>query len=529
MKIIELLTQNQKKDIDDLIKKYNKNNEFEISLFSNKETSSHLLTLEKFNKLNSILSIITKKNKKEHESIKTTELDIILSVKDDIINTTKITNYRITISESEKINEYMSMLHMRKNHLVFSVLVNFILDKELSNKDKKFIKIIKKTKYFQSYITVEDLYMRIKLDDEDILDDKEIKKLVNINKNFSIDNYNISFRYKERNSYFIEKGKNVFRLDLTRVKNSSAINKIEDSPFNYEIEIECEIKEKKTVLNEALDISEFIIKSIQESNFIVTKSTSELVLKNYRDLLSINSSKTNLYGRQPVSLEIQNLVNNLPNRYTVSDKADGSRYFMLIIQNRCYLISSNLIVKDTGIEVDKKLNNSLIDGEFIFVQKYNKYLYMAFDCLYYCNENIREESLFIKRLDYLDKLLNEINKLNYKHKSVVDSKLNLTDIESVIKFHEKEILNFYDDIDKELNKNKFIIFRRKYFIDVLGIQDNEIFKYTSFIWNIFTKNKNLKCPYSLDGLIYHPLDQKYIIESEKSKYSEYKCVIKSNF
>ena len=322
MKIIELLTQNQKKDIDDLIKKYNKNNEFEISLFSNKETSSHLLTLEKFNKLNSILSIITKKNKKEHESIKTTELDIILSVKDDIINTTKITNYRITISESEKINEYMSMLHMRKNHLVFSVLVNFILDKELSNKDKKFIKIIKKTKYFQSYITVEDLYMRIKLDDEDILDDKEIKKLVNINKNFSIDNYNISFRYKERNSYFIEKGKNVFRLDLTRVKNSSAINKIEDSTFNYEIEIECEIKEKKTVLNEALDIIEFIIKSIQESNFIVTKSTSELVLKNYRDLLSINSSKTNLYSRQPVSLEIQNLVNNLPNRYTVSDKAD---------------------------------------------------------------------------------------------------------------------------------------------------------------------------------------------------------------
>ena len=70
MKIIELLTQNQKKDIDDLIKKYNKNNEFEISLFSNKETSSHLLTLEKFNKLNSILSIITKKIKNNMKVLK---------------------------------------------------------------------------------------------------------------------------------------------------------------------------------------------------------------------------------------------------------------------------------------------------------------------------------------------------------------------------------------------------------------------------------------------------------------------------
>ena len=97
MKIIDLLTENQKKNIEKLISNYNKNNEFEISLFSNKETSSHLLTLEKFNKLNSILSVISNKNK-EYKTEKIYQLDIILAVKDDIIETKKLTNYRISIN-----------------------------------------------------------------------------------------------------------------------------------------------------------------------------------------------------------------------------------------------------------------------------------------------------------------------------------------------------------------------------------------------------------------------------------------------
>jgi SAM-dependent methyltransferase len=42
------------------------------------------------------------------------------------------------------------------------------------------------------------------------------------------------------------------------------------------------------------------------------------------------------------------------------------------------------------------------------------------------------------------------------------------------------------------------------------------------LWNNFTVNTKLKCPYHLDGLIYQPLDQKYIVEVEKSKYSDYK-------
>ena len=114
MKIIELLTVNQTDSINKLVKSYGINNEFEVSIFSNKETSSHLLTLERFNDLNSVLSKITTKNETKYQMEKTQLLDIIMSVKDSNMDTKKIVNYRASIDGLESINKYMGMLHGRK-------------------------------------------------------------------------------------------------------------------------------------------------------------------------------------------------------------------------------------------------------------------------------------------------------------------------------------------------------------------------------------------------------------------------------
>ena len=98
MKIIDLLTTNQSNNISKLVKSYGTNNEFEVSIFSNKETSSHLLTLEKFNDLNSVLAKITSKNKSEYQTEKTQVLDVIMSIKDSNVETKKIINYRASIN-----------------------------------------------------------------------------------------------------------------------------------------------------------------------------------------------------------------------------------------------------------------------------------------------------------------------------------------------------------------------------------------------------------------------------------------------
>ena len=75
MKIIDLLTNDEMNKLNNLIDTYKKGNELEISFFSN----SDLLTLEKFNQLNSILSIITEKEKYKKEVEHS--LDIMLNIK----------------------------------------------------------------------------------------------------------------------------------------------------------------------------------------------------------------------------------------------------------------------------------------------------------------------------------------------------------------------------------------------------------------------------------------------------------------
>lgn len=523
MKIIDLLSKQQESNINELIHSYGKNSEFEVSVFSSKETSNDLLTLEKFNNLNSILTMVTQKNEAKYTKMEMTLLDVIMSVGDRLNPDLTLINYRITIDDLEKINEYMGMLHARKNHLVFGVLAGFIIDKSIDPKDKKFISIIKKTKNISKYILLEDIYSKCKLDKEESVSEDEIKKLLKISKNFDQNHYDILYRFKERSSYFIIKGDNIFRIDLTKVRTSNSINKIDSSYFHYEIEVECEIKDKSKFMPQLFDIIEFIIKCVQGSNYIITKSMSKTILDEYFDILSTNVNRTNLYARQPISLEVQHVVDYLPNRYAVSDKADGDRYFLIVYNARCYLISVNLIVKDTGINVDPKYNKSILDGEYIFLSKYNRYIYMGFDCLTLGDKNIREESKFNTRLIYLDELINQINKVKYQHKSIEKEGIDFNDLNKVIKYHINNLTEFYNDIDKELqSKSKEILFRRKYFVEAHGVQDNEIFKYTNMLWTNYTTNNSIKCPYLLDGLIYQPLDQKYIIDVEKSKYSEYK-------
>jgi hypothetical protein len=522
MKIIDLLTPNELSNINKLIKSYGKNSEFESSLFSNKDLSSHLLTLDKFNDLNSILTKITEKNEEKYKTEKSQVLDVIMSIKDSNIDTKKITNYRISIESLELINKYMSMLHGRKNHLVIGVLASFYYEKNNKEENNK-ITIIKKTKNVSEYVTLPEIYMRIKLDTEENITEEENKKLIKLQKYWKPETYSIGYRFKERTSFYIIKDKNIFRIDLTTVKSSNVINLIESSSPNYEIEIECEINDKSKFIEQLFGISEFIIKSIQCSNHIVTKSLSNSVLNKYRELLLVDKLKTNLYARQPISLEIQHLVDNLPNKYSVTDKADGDRSYLIIYDGRCFLISTNLIVKDIGLEVDKQLSNTIIDGEFIFLPKYNRYLFMAFDCIFKGDINVKDEIKFSKRLEYLDQIIYQINKCKYQHKSIYDSKLDLNNMDKILDFHKTNLLEFYNDINNELvTKSHTVLVRRKYFMESIGIKDNEIFKYTWLIWNMITSDPNLKYPYLHDGLIYHPNEQKYIIEADKSKYSEYK-------
>ena len=110
--------------IKKFIDKYDKNkNELELSLFQ----KTDLLTLERFNNLNSVLNIITSKNNK-YKFSNSTQLDIILSCK---TKENVLENYRITIDNIDTINDYIKMFSKKRNELIFSTLLKLAISKKI--------------------------------------------------------------------------------------------------------------------------------------------------------------------------------------------------------------------------------------------------------------------------------------------------------------------------------------------------------------------------------------------------------------
>ncbi|GAG03780.1 unnamed protein product, partial [marine sediment metagenome] len=188
-------------------------------------------------------------------------------------------------------------------------------------------------------------------------------------------------------------------------------------------------------------------------------------------------------------------------------------------------ITDNLHIRNTGLILsNNKFNDTILDGELIFLADKNRYIFMAFDCLYSQGKDIRDNSKFMERLAVADNVINKCfvlkgHKGGYKFKEY-SGEFNAS---KIVDFHRKEIDNYMSSLNHDINIEKgYPLIRRKYFIDVVGGQDNEIFKYSKLMWDKYVFDKTTNCPYILDGLIYHPLEQQYITSVKDSKFIEYK-------
>jgi SAM-dependent methyltransferase len=425
--------------------------------------------------------------------------------------------YRITLY-SDDIDKYMRNLSTAPNHMAFKRLL------QESQKDKN-ISVIKKSKNTDSTIDVDDLNLRIRLSDELNLTQEEFTMLSKMN-NKAIDN--INFRFKTRTSLFLVLNESDYvKTDLTITKTENIYNKLNNSIKNYELEIES----KSGNANEKLlDImyteADKLLKVIQQSNFIITNSVSQKVIENYKNLLSVPKANDRLlYGRQPVSLEIQ-YVESLANKYAVTDKADGERHFLIITDNHVYLINKNLGVRDTGIVLkgeQQKFNNSVLDGELIFLK--GRHAFLVFDCLFEAGIDVRKEIKLENRLRSADRIIKSCfifgsQRGNDYVPLPKDKQFNL---QSNLKFHRSEIKRMFDDLNHDIEIEKqFVLVRRKYFIHSLGALSWEIYSYASLIWNAYTESKDINCPYTLDGLIFQPNDQSYVTNKKDSQFEDFK-------
>ena len=499
--------------IGELFNKTKKSNEFEIDLNMNKTD----ITYERYVE---IMRYLTHSHAtKKMDIMRSTSLDINYSEMTDDARD----NYRITILGKELINKYVGMLQNRRNHVVFNVMTNIIKDQ----KHVDMISIYRKTKQKDSSLDIPELNTRVRLASEEKLSSKDINTLKQLDETHS---RKIVFRYKQRLSLIVEQNDNyIIKIDLTNAKTSQSINKIDSTYPTYELEIEYlaktdNVSGKEAVFDKLILNYESMLKVIQQSNYIITKSHVENVITEYKRLLAISDKMIyNIDGRQPVSLEIQHATELLANKYAVVDKADGDRYFMIICFGHVYLISQNLKVKDTGIDLKNNIyDGTIFDCEYIYLPKHRRHLILPFDCLFAKNEDVRKIPMLMDRVAIAQNIIDECfifgKQTGFKIKPL---KEKIT-VDNLMKYYVGQLDEYMKVLMHDIDYEKqFPLIRVKFFIPVSGLADNEIFKYSMIIWNKYLYD-DLKYPYSLDGVIYQPLNQPYVTNIRESKFSDYK-------
>ena len=219
------IIESQNNEVKKLYNKIDLDKEFEFMISNNDNFS---LSYQDYLTCLEFLTKRAKFQKLKIESI--TSLDIAYLDKE------ASSSYRITIEGIENINTYMKMLHDWKNHVIYKVLVTKFLE---GSKD---LKIMEKVKEAENVVDVTDYNIRIRLSEENEVSKKTLEKLKNLSYQQSS---NITFRYKERISVYIEDSKDKhIKIDLTKTNMTRNINRIENMVSRYELEIEYMNKSK---------------------------------------------------------------------------------------------------------------------------------------------------------------------------------------------------------------------------------------------------------------------------------------------
>ena len=458
---------------------------------------------------------------KEEELLNEVTLDISYAY-----SSTNTNNYRITIVGEDRINKIMNNLTLRKNHSIFSILTNNIINQAKDDADNMFI--IHKIKDRTNIVDLNEYDIRFRLAQENDVDKQTLNELLNLSEG---ERNKITYRFKERLSYIINVNDEVdIRIDLTNIKQNMFFTKLPDSSKMYELELEIIKKSKKTfsqesaehVYNKLLLEIYRIHQLLQKSTKIITVSSKNSLLAAMNELLYNNPSHQakDLPGMSVVSLENQHVTSDLTYNYSVSDKSDGERFFMMIFQGKIFLISNNLDIKEidgSSYNNLNKYNNTIIDGEYMFLHEQNKFVFLGFDILFYNGKDLRDEPNLEIRIEKL----NDVMKTCFDNKTMTNKFTGAAKLPDLIAHYKKQILAFFDELNTKLEKQSIVIMCQTYFIP-LGLYPSELYAYSELVWNLYTMDKSVNCPYKLDGIIYTPLNQKYTRNIKDIRYQIYK-------
>lgn len=471
--IQEILSNDELKQIKNMMQIFHKNKEIEFEVsFRNISYPNYLRIIKHY---------VDLVNEQDISSIDSLDVSILL---DDG------NNYRVSIIGVDNIQNFLQKFSKAKPIEIQEYLLGL--------KSGDDVKHIFKDRKSAEKIYLEDIEAVIKVTPEiPISKDNPKPKLVGSEK--------MLYRYKQRTSFLINDN---VQIDITDVQESNNIWNLTNKASNYELEIE--ILNSKITIDELLDEIESVLKIIQNTEIPIGKSEVKSVITQYQTLLNIKPS-SHLESRNVVSIEAHHIVKFIPNKYGITDKADGDRYFLFSISSGLYLISINLAVKKIGLALKKSCQDILLDGELITNE--NGFMYMAFDVVYANGTDYRFDNKYIltQRLIILNELIDKCFGNLIPFTNYTDKNTDL-EIDKIKNFYTRELKTYWSLFKKQLdgNKEKYFITRKLYFVPY-GIDSSEVFMYADLVWKLSVYGK--LTPYKLDGIVYTPINLPYTIQA----------------
>tara|TARA_B100001063_G_scaffold196945_1_gene189011 strand:- start:2343 stop:5762 length:3420 start_codon:yes stop_codon:yes gene_type:complete len=312
--------------------------------------------------------------------------------------------------------------------------------------------------------------------------DLSIVKSSNFGKSYYILEESGVFKNLENYEIEIEVDNNkLYNLTLENDTNND-VNMIE---IKTNMIMESLKKTIKTIL-QGLQNTKFPI-SLSEINNIYNEY-SEFILKNKNNERVSSLNPTQFIGpgtrtlKQKHIMELQDGMNtkSIRNNYTVTDKADGERCMCYVSSlGKIYLIDSNMRIRFTGsVTKEKKIFNTIIDGELILYNKENQFinLYAAFDIYFVRGKDVRKQPF-------------------------VNNKIKMQDDKKIIYRHTL-LKQFMDIIKPECVSNQHtnaMRFEMKVF--EIATEEKNIFKCCDIVLH---KTQHESYTYETDGLIFTP-------------------------
>ena len=288
----------------------------------------------------------------------------------------------------------------------------------------RFKKILEKTTKKQTLFTTETIYQNEKTGQSiKKISDNEESKFISKKNVEKFDNYDFDFRVNLALEEVIEEPNlEEFKQIMIREKSrDSFLFETEISSMRYDFtevkvdnndrviyELELEIK-SATDANSVISAIAGIIQTRQQNYNITSNTIQKKILTNYKELIK----NQNFIGAQAETLHISSFPKLYREHYAVTDKADGERAFLFINESgNLYFINSSLSqVKDTGLKTNL-FYSTLLDGEII---DGNQIGFYAFDILFFNGNDLRGNDKFLlgDRLDLVKQVITSIKNSPY--------------------------------------------------------------------------------------------------------------------